>query len=183
MNESVLWSLARIFVPLSFITIGGGNSIIAGMKREIVDVHHWMNAGQFVDLWAISRAAPGPNSLLVSLVGFHVGGIAGALVATFAIFVPTSVIIYVVARIWRRHRGAAWQLAIERGLAPIAAGLILASVMTILRSIEGGMLAWVVAMLAFVALRTTRLNPLVLLAAGAIIFTVVGTYWWPPVSP
>jgi chromate transporter len=178
-NDNVLWSLARIFIPLSFITIGGGNSIIAGMKSEVVDVHHWMTAGQFVELFAISRAAPGPNSLLVSLIGFHVGGLPGALVATVAIFVPTSVIIYLVARIWRRHRGAAWQLAIERGLAPIAAGLILASVLTILRSIEGGILAWVVAGLAFFALRTTSMHPLVLLAAGAVVFMVVGVYWWP----
>jgi chromate transporter len=177
--NDLYWTLVRIFVPLSFVAVGGGNAIVADMKRQAVDVHHWMTAGQFVDLWAISRAAPGPGALLVSLIGFQVGGLGGALVASLAIFIPTSIVIYLLARVWRRHRGAAWQRAVERGLAPIAAGLILAAVVAILRSIEGGILAWLVAGGALLALRTLRVNPLVLLAAGALIFVLVGGFWRP----
>jgi chromate transporter len=173
-NENLYWTLVRIFVPLSFVAVGGGNAIVADMKRQSVDVHHWMTAGQFVDLWAISRAAPGPGALLAPLIGFQVGGVVAALVTSLAIFVPTSIVIYALARVWRRHRGAAWQRAIERGLAPIAAGLVLAAVVAILRSIEGGILAWLIAGGTLLALRTVRVNPLVLLAAGAAIFVVAG---------
>lgn len=170
MNDGVLWALVRTFVPLSFVAVGGGYSIIAEMKRQTVDLHHWLTAGQFVDLFAISRASPGPGSLLVSLIGFQVGGLSGALVATLAIFLPTSIVLYVLARFWRRHQGATWQRAIERGLAPIAAGLVLAAVATLVRSIEGGIIAWLIVAGALLALRTQRANPLLLLAAGAAIF-------------
>jgi chromate transporter len=178
-NESLLWTFVRIFVPLSFVTIGGGASIIAEVKRQSVDVNHWITASQFVDLFAVSRAAPGPGSLLVSLIGFQVDGVAGALVVTLALFAPPSIVLYGVAHVWRRHRGATWQHAIERGLQPIAAGLVLAAVAAILRSIEGGIMAWLVAAGALVALRTLRVNPLVLLAAGATIFVIVEAYWTP----
>ena len=179
MNWTLILVLLRVFTPLSFVTIGGGASIISDVERQAVSVHHWLTAGQFLDLFAISRVAPGPGSLLVALVGFQVDGVIGALTAALAVFVPTSLVLYVLAHIWRYYRDAKWQVAIERGLAPIAAGLILAAVYSILRIAEGGVMAWVVAIAAFVALRWMRANPFALLAVGGIIFAIAGIYWWP----
>jgi chromate transporter len=179
MNWPLLLLLIRIITPLSFVTIGGGASIIADLERQSVSVHHWLTAAQFLDLFAISRASPGPGSLLVALIGFHVAGIAGAIVASLAIFVPTSLILYVLAHIWRFYRDASWQQAIERGLAPVAAGLIMAGIYSILQIAEGGVIAWVVAIAAFVALRWLRANPFMLMAMGGVIFAIVGMYWWP----
>jgi len=179
MSWPLISLLLRVIVPLSFVTIGGGASIIADLERQSVSVNHWMTAGQFLDLFAISRAAPGPGSLLVSLIGFQVDGIVGAIVASLAIFVPTSAILYVLARIWRHYRDANWQQAVERGLAPVAAGLILAGVYSIFRIAEGGIMAWIVAIAAFAALRWLRFNPLALMALGGAIFAIVGIYWWP----
>ncbi len=175
----LIWLLLRVITPLSFVTIGGGASIIADLERQSVTVHHWLTTSQFLDLFAISRAAPGPGSLLVSLIGFRVDGVVGAIVASLAIFVPTSLILYVLAHVWRYYRDASWQHAVERGLAPVAAGLILAGVYSILRIAEGGIMAWIVAIAAFVALRWLRANPFALLALGGVIFAIVGIYWWP----
>jgi chromate transporter len=179
MSWPLIWLLLRVITPLSFVTIGGGASIIADLERQAVTVHHWTTTSQFLDLFAISRAAPGPGSLLVSLIGFHVDGVLGAIVASLAIFVPTSLILYVLAHVWRYYRDATWQHAIERGLAPVAAGLILAGVYSILQIAEGGLMAWIVAIAAFVALRFLRANPFALLALGGVIFAIVGIYWWP----
>ncbi|MGH7715731.1 MAG: chromate transporter [Vulcanimicrobiaceae bacterium] len=179
MNWSLLLTLIAVITPLSFVTVGGGASIVAELEHQSVSVHHWLTPGQFVDLFAISRAAPGPASLLVALIGFHVAGIIGVIVASLAIFVPTSVILYVLAHVWRYYRDASWQRAIERGLAPVAAGLILAGIYSILQIAEGGVMAWVVAIGAFVAMRWFRANPLVLMALGGLIFAIVGIYWWP----
>lgn len=171
--------LIRVFAPLSFVTIGGGASILADVERQSVNVHHWVTPAQFLDLFAISRAAPGPGSLLVALIGFQVGGVAGALAASLAVFVPASILLYLLARLWRHYREATWMHAIERGLAPVAAGLVLAGVLSVLRIAEGGIMAWLVAALAFVALRTLRANPFLLLACGGLVFAVVGHFWWP----
>jgi chromate transporter len=174
MNWPQLWALIVIFVPLSFVTIGGGNSILAGVQHQTVIVHHWVTSSEFLDLWAVSRATPGPNSLYVALIGYRVDGVAGAVCATLALFVPTSILMVAMARVWRRYSGTKWLIAIEQGLAPIAAGLVLAATLTILRVAEGGWIAWVVAAVAFLALRYTRINPFVLLMAGGAVFVLTG---------
>ena len=132
-------------MPLSLTTVGGGQSVVAEIHRQAVNEYHWMTDGQFLDDFALSRLSPGPGSLLVSLVGWQVAGILGAVVASFAIFAPSSFLVYWLARIWTRYRGARWQIAVERGLAPLAAGMILAASLTVLRAAQGGWIAWGVA--------------------------------------
>ncbi len=170
MRAHLLWTLAVLLVPLSFATIGGGQGIVAEVHRQAVTVQGWMPEDQFVIDFALSRLAPGPGSLLITLIGWQVAGWAGALVASLAIFLPSSLLLYGLARLWGRYRGRPWQRAIERGLAPVAAGLILAGAITVLQAAEGGWRAWLVAALAAVVLLLTRISPFPVLAAGAVIF-------------
>ena len=170
MRGDLLWTLAAIFVPLSFATIGGGQGIVAEMHRQAVSVQGWMPEQQFMTDFALSRLAPGPGSLLVTLIGWQVAGWTGALVASLAIFLPSSLLLYGIARIWSRYRGRPWQRAVERGLAPVAAGLILAASFTVLQAAEGGWVAWAVAGAATLLLSLTRVSPFVVLAGGAMVF-------------
>jgi chromate transporter len=173
MDDNTLWQLLLVFLPLSFLSIGGGQSVVADMHRQAVMVHGWMTDQQFLDLYALSRMAPGPGSLLASLVGWRVSGWPGAIVASIGIFVPSSVLIYGLARLWARYQGARWQKAVERGLAPVAAGMILATVFVLLRSSEGGWLAWAVAMVSAAVLLLTRLSPFIVLGGGAAAFLLL----------
>jgi chromate transporter len=172
---SLLTSLLLIFVPLSFVTIGGGQTIVADIHRQVVDVHHWMTAAEFLDLFAISRMAPGPGSLLVTLIGWQVSGLSGAIVATLAIFAPTAVMTFCIARIWERTKGAKWQIVVEAGLRPIAVGTILASVYVLLRALDGGWLAQAIALASTGILMMTPVNPLILLLGGGLTFAAVQT--------
>jgi chromate transporter len=165
--DKALWSLFSVFAPLSLLTIGGGQATIAEIQRQVVDVHHWMSAQQFLNDFAISRLAPGPGSLLVTLIGWQVSGFWGAVVATFAIFGPTAFLIYGVAQLWRRHQGARWQLALEAGLRPVAAGMILAAVYVLFLSLEGGWAARSIAVASTALVLRTRVNPLLLVFGGA----------------
>ncbi len=165
-----LWELLIVFLPLSLVTIGSGQSAIADIHRQVVDVHHWMTQAQFVDAFAISRMSPGPGSLLVTLIGWHVAGFWGAVVVTLALFGPTAFLIYAVAHLWSRYDSARWQVALEIGLRPIAAGMILSAVYVLLQALEGGWLARGIAVVATVILMTTRVSPLLLMALGAITF-------------
>lgn len=166
-------SLLGIFAPLSLLTIGGGQTIIADIQRQVVDVHHWMSAGAFVTLFAIARMAPGPGSLLATLIGWQVAGFWGAVAATIGIFTPACVLIYGLARIWARYRGARWQRALEGGLRPLAAGMILATVWVLLGSLEGGLLARAIAIAATALLLVTEITPLLLLALGSAAFVLL----------
>jgi chromate transporter len=158
MRDNPLWGLILIFLPLSLLSVGGGPSILAGMQNQVVEARHWMSEREFIDLFAISRAAPGPGVLMATLVGWKIAGLAGAIVASLALFLPSSLLYYAVARQWNAHRGRRWHTALERGLAPIAAGLILA-----IAAVSTAILLW-----------RPKLNPLWLLAAGGVAAVLIG---------
>ena len=110
-----LLALVFVFAPLSLLSIGGGASLLAEIEHQAVGVHHWTTQRQFADLFAISRAAPGPGTMLSALIGWKVAGWAGALTATVALYLPSSLLVYGAARMWGRWRGSPWHAAIERG--------------------------------------------------------------------
>ena len=132
-NPRTLLALVLVFSPLSLLSIGGGASLLAEMEHQSVAVHAWTTPREFADLFAISRAAPGPGTMLSALIGWKAAGWAGAIVATVALYLPSSLLVYGAARLWGRWRGSAWHTAVERGLAPIAAGLILSGGIAVLR--------------------------------------------------
>lgn len=166
-----LLALALVFAPLSLLSIGGGASLLAEIEHQSVTVHGWTTQREFADLFAISRAAPGPGSMLTTLIGWKVAGIPGALAATVALYLPSSLLVYGAARLWGRWRGSVWHAAVERGLAPIAAGLILAGGMAVLQVSPGGPAVWVAAIVSTaLILWRPRLHPLVLFAAGGVLF-------------
>jgi chromate transporter len=168
-----LITLFSVFAPLSIVTVGGGQGIIAELQRQVVDVHHWMTHAQFVSDFAIARLAPGPGSLLATLIGYQVAGTAGAFVATIALFGPTAFLMYAVVHVWNRHEGARWLNALQAGLRPVAAGLILAAVYVLMKELEGGWIAWLTAAIATLLVMKTRINALVLIAGGAVVFVLV----------
>ena len=161
------FSLLIVFLPLSLVTIGGGQSAIADMHRQIVDVNHWLTAAQFVDAFAIARLAPGPGSLLATLIGWQIAGFWGALAATIGIFGPIAVLIYAVTSLWSRYQGARILTALETGLRPVAAGMILAASYVLIQALDGGWLARGLALLSTALLMLTPVNPLLLIGAGA----------------
>ena len=101
-----------------------------------------------------------------------------AVVATLAIFGPTAFLIYAVAYLWRRHRGARWQLALEAGLRPIAAGMILAAVYVLFMALQGGWWARGIAVVATILMSRSRLNPLLLIACGAAVLSAAQLAGW-----
>jgi chromate transporter len=169
-----LLGLLIVFVRLSLLSIGGGPSILAGIANAVA-ARHWMSERDFLDLFAIARAAPGPGVLLATLVGWKVAGIAGAVVASLALFLPSSVLYYAIARRWSANRGKPWHDALEQGLKPVAAGLILAGSLVILRAGGGERVLWAIAAASTaILLWRPKLNPLWVLAAGGVVAMAAG---------
>jgi chromate transporter len=135
-----LWALFTVFAPLSLISIGGGSSIFAEMQRQSVEVHGWLTDAQFLGLFAVSRAAPGPGSLIAALVGWQAAGFWGALVGALSLYVPSSLVLCLVGSWWRRRGDSPARRIIERGLAPIAVGLIFAGAWRLLQADGAGWL-------------------------------------------
>jgi chromate transporter len=161
-----IWTLISTFALMSLFAVGGGNAAIPEMHRIAVDVQHWMTDKQFADVFAISQLSPGPNVLIVTLIGYSVAGVAGALAATLSMCVPTAVLAYYVSRFLSRSSHSRWPGIIQAALVPLSIGLMGASglilALTSDRTWTAGLLTAVSAVLAF----ATRLNPFWLLLAG-----------------
>jgi len=124
---SPLVALGLRFAVLSLIAVGGVTSILPEVHRVTVDVHHWLTDAEFTQMFAIAQASPGPNMLIVALIGFHVAGFPGALVAAAAICLPSCTLAFLVEHVWQRFRGTPLRRSVEAGLAPITVGLTIAT--------------------------------------------------------
>jgi chromate transporter len=166
----LLIQIARVFAVLSLVSIGGANAVLPEIRRQIVDVQGWMNDALFANLFAISHAAPGPNIILVSLIGWQLAGLAGLLVATLAIMIPSCSLAFLAGRVVSRWSDRRWIGLLKEALVPVALGLILASGISMMRTADHDALtrAISVATAAFVVF--SRRNPLWAIAAGTCVY-------------
>lgn len=169
----VLLQLIGLFAGLSMLAFGGGAGIIPDMQRAAVDQHRWLTSREFLDMFAIARAAPGPGSLIVVLVGLKAAGWAGAAVSFAAMFAPSCLLVHLVARYWQRAARSAWRAVVERALAPVAVGLTFASGLSLMRGTEHGWLPWGVTIVSSVLFALTEINPILLLVGGAAALLLV----------
>jgi chromate transporter len=168
-EDSPLTALFVNFAILSVFAIGGVNAAIPEMHRQAVDVQGWMTNQRFADLFAIAQAAPGPNAILVTLIGWDVAGFPGALVATLAMIGPASVLAFFAGGIWHRFRYARWRIAIQAGITPITVGLVASSAYLLARTADTGIVAVAITLATGAAVYMTRIHPLIFLAIGAVL--------------
>jgi chromate transporter len=166
---SVLVTLAGYFAVMSLFAIGGANSAVPEMHRTVVDLQHWMTDRQFADMFALAQVTPGPNVILVTLIGYHVAGIAGALVTTLAMCGPTCLFAYFVGRALERHRGHSWQIALSTGLVPVTLGLIAASATVVASTADYNWVAAAITLVTALICFRVQLNPLWVFAAAAVL--------------
>lgn len=168
-QSGVLLTLAGNFALMSLFAMGGANAAIPEMHRLAVGVMQWMSDRQFADLFAIAQVTPGPNVIIVTLIGYHVAGLGGALVATLAMCGPTCVFAFFVGRVWDRFKEARWRVIIQAALVPVSLGLIGASALVVAR-VAGQ--SWQTLALMLVTAAITyklRLNPLWIFCAAALL--------------
>jgi chromate transporter len=173
---SDLIDLALMLVPLSLVAVGGANAVLPDIHRQVVVVHGWMTDREFADAFTLAQTVPGPNVLVVSLIGWHVAGLAGAIVALVAMCGPSSLLALIVARSLSNVRIAFWRQRLQVGLGPLTIGLVLASGVVLARGASGDFVSLAVTLAsATILLRSNKVHPLLLMAAGAAI-SLVRTY-------
>ena len=164
-----LVELALYFMMLSLISVGGMPSVLPELQRYAVDVKGWMTADDFIQVFAVGQAAPGPNILIAALVGWKVAGLGGALVALGAMCGPAAVVAWWVAEAWERFKDSPWRLAIQRAIAPVVVALILSGGFILATPGAPDWRLWAIAAGTATAMLLTKLNPLWFLAAGGAI--------------
>jgi chromate transporter len=165
-DSNPVFALALTFATMSLFAVGGANSAIPEMHRVAVDVNHWLTDKQFTDVYAIAQLSPGPNVLIVTLIGYSVAGLLGALVATLAMCVPTALLALTVSRFLTRSSQSRWPAIIQKALVPLSIGLMGASGFILARTSDQTVVAVLLTIGAAVLASVTKLNPLWMLIAG-----------------
>jgi chromate transporter len=166
--------LAWLFGRLSLLAVGGVNSTVPEIEHQVVEVHRWLTAAQFPQLYAISQAAPGPNLLIATVIGAHVAGIPGGIVATLAMMLPAGILVIFVSRLWDRFRERRWRRVLQAALLPLSAGLVLAAGATLIRTADRSFLLIGITAVTTYLMCQTRLHPLWVLGGGALLGLVFG---------
>lgn len=166
-DGGIFLTLAGYFALMSLFAIGGANGAIPEMYRLVVETRGWMTDRQFADMFALAQVTPGPNVIIVTLIGYHVAGLGGAVVATLGMCGPACAFALFVGRVWDRFKHARWRIAIQAGLIPISIGLTAASALIVARAASTSWVSIVLTLAAAVVSYKSTLNPLWIFAIAA----------------
>ena len=164
--------MAVTFFTTALFSVGGISAMIPEIHRQAVEVQGWLSDDQFAAAFALSQIAPGPNILLMTLIGWRVAGWAGLVVATIATVLPTSAISLMAGRGEKRLLHARWYAMTKRSLPPLVVGLICASALVTGQAAIHEWLGVVLAAGVAVHVALARTNPLVPLSVAVAIGVV-----------
>ena len=167
-GTGTLVALGLFFAKAGAFIFGSGLAIVPFLREGVVAQHHWLDQRQFLDAVAMGLLTPGPVVISATFIGYLVGGLAGALVATVAIFTPIYLGVVVPGRWFVRHRDQPQVAAFVAGATAAAAGAIAGATVVLTRQ---AVTDWPTAAIALAALgllwRFKPPEPLVV-AAGAL---------------
>lgn len=164
-----LGDIAGVFAYLSLLTVGGGMAAFPELKTLTVDTYHWVTFPEMLHFYSLGQLAPGPNMMMVASIGAVVAGIPGALVALIAFFLPTGILTFVIGRVWTHLATWRWRPAVQTGLGSVSVGLVLAGAIIMGRGALTNALYAALAVVVFLLLWKTRINPAYPIVASGVI--------------
>lgn len=169
LSAADLWSLFGHFLVLSLLAIGGAITTVPDMHRFVVGDQHWLTDAQFTTSVAIAQAAPGPNLLFVSVIGWNVGGLAGVAATTLGSLLPSATLALMAARWGSERRESRPVRAFTAGLAPLTIGLLLATGWVLTDPARHHLGAMALVLVTLLIMLRTRWSPLWPIALGAVV--------------
>ena len=164
MTEELCHLFLDVFVA-GALSFGGLAAVLSSLHSEVVEQHHLTTASEFDGTYALAVAAPGPNSIFLSLLGYLIGGVPGALVAMLAWAIPTITMLYYIGRTSSSRATPSIKKA-RKALVPVVAGLLIAGALSASSSYHTPIHQWMLTLAALgVLLARPKWNP---------IWTVVG---------
>src|SRR5208337_5222481 len=135
------------------------------------------SAEQFTDIYSLGQLSPGPNMNMVTVIGYHVSGIAGAILVLLAFYLPSCTLVFAVGKFWDHFEGSPWRDAVQRGMAPITVGLMLSGVYAIGRtatfnlghSNHHNLTTVAITLIVTLILLIRHVNPALLILAGGMV--------------
>ena len=163
---SLLIHLAWTFALLSILAVGGGTAVLPEMQA-ILAHQFGIDHTQFVHIYSIGQLAPGPNMLMVLVIGYQIAGLFGAGVVLLSFFLPSSLMCFYMGRLWNRFGESPWRRSIQNALEPISIGLMSSGVYAVAKASVVSSITLVLALVTLYLILRIKINPvLVILGSG-----------------
>ncbi|HJQ51279.1 MAG TPA: chromate efflux transporter [Gaiellaceae bacterium] len=157
-GSASLLTLAGFFAKASAFTFGSGLAVVPFLHQGLVVDHHWLTDRQFTDAVAMGLISPGPVVIMGTFAGYLVAGVAGAVIATVAIFTPTYLFVVVPGRLFRRFERHPRLQGFVKGATAAAAGAIAGAAIVIGRETIHGWLPAGIGLVALLLLLQKRIK-------------------------
>jgi chromate transporter len=176
---STLGKLLLFFLKAGSLTFGSGLVIVPFLEQGLVQQYGWLNEREFLIAVAIGMISPGPVVITATFVGYLVAGFWGSLVSTIGIFLPSFLLVLIVAPLLARHRGNANVQGFVKGAYAAAIGTILGACILLGKIAIGDWLTIAIAVVSLAVLFRWKVSNPALIAATA----VVGLIAYPWLQP
>lgn len=175
----ILLRLLTFFLKAGALTFGSGLVIVPFLEKGLVQQTGWLDQRQFLVAVAIGMLSPGPVVITATFVGYLVAGFWGSIVSTLGIFLPSFLLILIVAPVLIRHRANPYIQGFVKGAYAAAVGTILGAAVLLSRIAIGDWLTVAVALGSLAALARWNVRPYLLVAVTA----VIGLIAFPLINP
>ena len=180
-TTSTLTKLLLFFLKAGALTFGSGLVIVPFLQQGVVQQYGWLSERDFLVAVAVGMISPGPVVITATFVGYLVAGFWGSLAATIGIFLPSFILVLVVAPILARHRSNRYVQGFVKGAYAAAIGTILGACVLLGRIAIGDWLTLLVAVTSLAALFRWKVNNPLLMAvtaaAGLITYPLLHPAW------
>lgn len=171
------------YLKIGFFGFGGGYAMLSLIQNEIVEQRGWLTATQFADIVAVSQITPGPIAInSATYIGYTVAGLAGSIIATFAVCLPSLTLMLLLTRFFLRHRENRFVQSVVKAVSPVVVGMIASAALLLMFPHSGNnenftdVWSWVLfAACLYGSFR--KVNPILMIilsaAVGVVIYAIV----------
>lgn len=183
----IFLELFYTFLKIGLFSFGGGYGMLSVIQGEVVTRHSWISSSEFADIVAVSQMTPGPIGInsatyvgytaVVNSGGTETLGVLGSLTASFAVMLPSIVLMLIVSRFFVKYKGNSSVEAVFKGIRPAVVGLIASAALLLMTKDNFGSLSEnplqfsvsiILFVTAFVSMKFFKISPLLLLLLAGV---------------
>jgi chromate transporter len=165
----MLWEFFLVALKVGALAFGGGYAMITPLHYELVSHYAWLTESEFASSVAIGQITPGPLMIMVAFMGYKIAGLAGAILGTIGLFLPSAVIVVALAGVYLRFKDAPVVQGMTRGVSLAVVGLLASVVIDLTRASIPGLFEALIGIGAFVACGPLKRDPIPLLLGAGLL--------------
>lgn len=158
------------FFKIGAFSFGGGYAMLPLIEEEIIQVHNWLTATEFIDILAVSEMTPGPIAInSATFLGYKVAGIPGSAVATFAVVLPSFIVMSIIFQFINKFKNSPYVEWAFDGIRPVVLGLIAAAAVTVAKSTFVDIKSVFIAVMLFYLVTFKKFNPILAIVLAGVL--------------